>query len=462
MKQTANSKQQIAKSIAVACYLLFVICFPLRPVEAAEGATLQFSPSSGTFFLGSTFNMSLTLNTGSYAINAVEVAVRFPADKIQVANPSIGDSFISIWVTPPQYSNTEGTLVFRGGVPTPGITISNGVISTATFRARALGEVELSYEATSQVLANDGRGTNVLRTRGVARFTIIMPLPEGPEVFSPTHADPNVWYRFPDPSFFWKKSEGADGFSYALSQDPFETPDEVSEGDNTSASFANVADGVWYFHLRAHAGNTWGGVTHYVFRIDRTPPASFNPQAKPDGPYTPGAQPTITFFTTDNASGVDHYEMRTVRISGQGEEGTAVSFFTEEVSPYTFPVNERGSYQMVVRVFDRAGNTKDATLKVELVEEPPRRFTREGIRLFGVLIRWWWPYLFLGLLLLIVLLAVWLVRRAHREHSEKLQKDLADTEEKLLHEYQAMYERVKQYRTQSAQDESGLPPPPPQ
>ena len=451
----------LVKHLLCCLVLTFVAqLFFAAPLHAAEGATLQFSPSSGTFFLGSTFNVSLTLNTGSYAVNAVEVAVRFPADKVQVANPSIGNSFISIWVTPPQYSNTEGTLVFRGGIPTPGIAISNGIISTATFRARALGEAEFTYEATSQILANDGKGTNILKTRGAARFTVAMPPPEGPEVFSPTHADPNVWYRSSDPSFFWKKPDGSDGFSYTISQDPFEAPDEVSEGDNTSASIAGIADGVWYFHLRAHAGDAWGGVTHYAFRIDRMPPAAFNPQAKPDGPYVPGVQPAVTFFTTDGASGVDHYEVRIVRISEPGREQAAVSFFTEEVSPYMFSVSERGSYQMVIRAFDRAGNTRDATLKVELVEEPPKRFTGDGIRLFGVIVRWRWPYLFLGLLLLAVLLFAWLVRRAHREHGEKLQKDLADSEEKLLREYQAMYDRVRQYRTQDAQDKSGIPPPP--
>ncbi len=428
--------------------------------KAAEGAALQFSPSSGTFFLGSTFNASLTLDTGGRAVNAVEVQVKFPPDKLQVANPSIGTSFISIWVTPPSYSNTEGTLIFRGGVPNPGIITSNGVISTATFRARDTGEAELEYIATSQVLANDGKGTNILISRGIARFTIIIPPPEGPEVFSPTHSNPNEWYRKTDAAFFWKTPESVDSFSYALSQDPFETPDETSEGANSSATFSNIPDGIWYFHIRSHAGDSWGGVTHYLLRIDRGVPAAFTLAINPKGPLAPDDHPLVTFFTTDETSGMDHYEVRIATLSGP-EENRSVSFFTEEVSPFAFPVVEPGSYQIVVRAFDRAGNTRDSLEKLELTPPQPQRFTKDGFRVYAMVIRWTWAYLFLGLLLLLLLLLVWLLRRRHYTREEELQKNLAETEEKLLHEYQEMYQKVRAYRMTPPIDESGLPPPPP-
>ncbi|MDO8558520.1 MAG: cohesin domain-containing protein [bacterium] len=428
--------------------------------QAAEGASLQFSPSSGTFFLGSTFNVSLTLNTGEAAVNALEVQVKFPPDKLQVASPSIGTSFISIWVTPPSYSNTEGTLTFRGGVPNPGIITSNGVISTATFRARDTGEAELEYIVTSQVLANDGKGTNILKSRGIARFTIVIPPPEGPEVFSPTQPDPNVWYKKTDAAFFWKSGESVDGFSYALSQDPFETPDEISEGVNTSATFSNILDGIWYFHIRSHVGDVWGGVTHYLIRTDRGLPAAYTLSIIPKGPLTPLEHPLVTFFTTDETSGMDHYEVRIAKLSGE-EESRSVSFFTEETSPFAFPVVEPGTYQVVVRAFDRAGNTRDSLEKIELTPPQPQRFTKDGFRVYAMIIRWTWAYLFLGLLLLLLLFLVWLLRHKHYTREEELQKNLTETEEKLLQEYQEMYQRVRTYRTAPPIDESSLPPPPP-
>ncbi|MDP3963859.1 MAG: cohesin domain-containing protein [bacterium] len=430
-------------------------------VASGAGASLNISPASGSFFLGSTFNVSFALNTGREAINAIEVEILFPPDKIQVVNPSIGTSFVSIWVTPPTYSNVEGRIVFRGGVPNPGIIASDAIISTAVFRARDIGNVELRFTEVSQVLANDGNATNILENRGIAKFTIALPPPEGPEVHSPTHAEADTWYRSGDVTFFWKKDDGVDAFSHAFSQDPFETPDEVTEGAGTSAVFSNVKDGIWYFHIRSRSGDVWGGTTHYIVRIDRAGPAGFTVGIEPPGPHEPGTQPTLSFFTTDGASGIDHYEVRIVPLKITGDEIAQTSFFTEESSPWRFSVKERGSYQVIVRAYDKAGNFTDATERIDLVEGSPRVISREGIRIFSYLVRWPSLYLLLAILLLIALALVWLARRSRDARQEDLHRNLADAEEKLLREYQELYERVKGYRAPQDAQGAGTGGPPP-
>jgi hypothetical protein len=449
-------------NLCLAFSVFFLACFyGLADAKADGGASLQFSPASGTFFLGSTFNVSFSLDTGGKPVNAIEVEISYPADKIQVVNPSVGTSFISIWLTPPSYSNTEGTLVFRGGVPNPGIITSNGVISTATFRARDVGDVELSYVETSKVLANDGNGTNILRSRGVARFKISLPPPEGPEVYSPTHPDPNVWYKTRDVTFFWKKDAVVDGFSYSFSRDPFEVPDEVSEGEDVSAKYTGVEDGIWYFHIKSRAGASWGGTTHYLVRIDGTPPAEFTVSAQPLGPYEPAFRPTLVFFTSDGESGMDHYELRIIQLNASENPNHSVTFFTEETSPYVFSTNGAGVYSVIVRAFDKAGNGRDSSVRLEFANTAPSRFSAAGIRFWGILVGWLWIGAALAGILLAALILVWLLRRKRRGHEEKMHAETVEREAELLREYQEIYGRVRAYRSQSAIEEPPMPPNPP-
>ena len=119
---------------------------PLR-VQAQNtpdtGALLFLSPKIGTFLTGSTFDVSIFVDTAISEINSVEVNLKFPPDKLQIVKPSAGGSFISIWASPPGYSNKKGTLSFVGGLPNPGIKTSSGLIARVTFRAKNSGTAKI-------------------------------------------------------------------------------------------------------------------------------------------------------------------------------------------------------------------------------------------------------------------------------------------------------------------------------
>lgn len=336
---------------------------PAPDVRAAGPASLLFTPSSGEYFVGSTFDVAIVLNTNGQAVNAVQADIRFPADKIQVVNPSASTSFITLWVSQPSFSNIDGTITFQGGIPSPGITTSNGIVSTVTFRVVAPGPVALSFADTSQVLLNDGQGTDVLQTRGIAQFTARVPPPEGPVTISTSHQDPTTWYMNRSATFSWTPLEGAEGYSYAFDQRPLTIPDETIDTLDTVASGTADADGDWYFHIR---GKTvaWGGTTHVSVRIDGTPPAAFTPVVE-TGPPSEQSKPIVTFVTTDAASGIDHYEVRVTALEG-ASEGTP--FFTEQSSPYQLPPLGPGRYEVIVRAYDRAGNTTDGKASFTLEE----------------------------------------------------------------------------------------------
>lgn len=336
----------------------------LQPAAAQPtGASLQISPNTGVFEVGSLVDISFVIDTGGQAVNAVNAEVTFPADKLQVVNPAASTSFISIWVTAPTYSNTAGTIRFQGGLPNPGIKTSAGVISTVTFRVKSSGQATIKYAPTSQVLRNDGQGTNILSSTGTATITLKNPPPSGPEISSSTHPDSNEWYNNPTIQLTWTATDSAVGYSFALDQNPKGTPDEVIDTTSSAASATANGDGVWYFHVRAKT-EVWGGVSSYTVRIDRTPPATF--AAKLDKEViTTEDTGTLRWLTTDGASGIDHYEVK--QVTRNSNDPGLNTLFVETTSPYTIQPLPEGQYEFVVQAIDRAGNSTEGIAQLRVV-----------------------------------------------------------------------------------------------
>jgi hypothetical protein len=252
-----------------------LLAFPF----AAKGADaeLYLSPSSGSFLAGSTFTVSVFLNTGGNEINTVWADLEFPPEILQITSPTAGTSFIKEWLTPPNYSNEKGIISFRGGIP-GGISTSAGLVSSITFRTVASGVAKIKFSQASKILLNDGKGTDILRNLVNGEYQILVPPPEGPVVFSPTHPNPDTWYSDSSPSFSWEKEDGVAGYSWSFSQNPQERPEGATKGLETASSFDKVGDGIWYFHIRQQKNGIWGKTSHVQVRIDTSPPGDFTPK----------------------------------------------------------------------------------------------------------------------------------------------------------------------------------------
>lgn len=425
------NKKIIAFGLGLA--LFFGVSFA-TPAEAG-GASLYLSPNSGTFDVGSTFDVSIFVNTGDQNINAVRVELKFDPKKLQIANPTTGKSFISIWIAPPSYSNSEGILTFQGGTPSPGISTSSGLVSTITFRAIMPGDTKLYFLNSSQILLDDGYGTNVLNSSGEGSYKISIPPPDGPKVFSSTHFDLNKWRKNNNPTFSWEKEDEVTDFSYGIDLDSQGVPDNISEGGSTSISYSNLEDGTWYFHIKAEKENVWGGTSHYVALIDSTPPASFTIKVDPSE-KTSTAQPIISFLTTDSLSGIDHYEIKIVDITA-GRENRNDSFFVETSSPYQLPRLEIGKYMVVARAYDKAGNWRDESVKIEIVPEGTS-VTGKGVWTDGSLFSWW-PFL-LVILILVFIIFLLLLTLWKKEKKQKMQlaRRWREKEEGMLNNIEKM------------------------
>ncbi len=409
-------------------FILSLLIFSGLPFAVkGAGASLYFSPSQGTFNIGSTFDVSVFINTGNNNINAVKVDFKFDPKKLQIASPTTGKSFISVWISQPNYSNIEGFASFQGGIPSPGINTSSGLVSTITFRAIAPGETKISFLDSSQILLDNGKGTNILSSLGRGVYALIIPPPEGPKVFSSTHPDQNKWYKNNNPTFNWEKEDLVNAFSYDISTNYYNEPDNLAEGDYTSVSFSDLADGIWYFSIKAKKGKVWGGISRYVVQVDTTPPADFELSFDPvlHSPASVSKEPIVRFITTDAVSGINHYELRYIDLIDQKE-----IFFVEVNAPYKMPSLEFGEYEIIVRAFDAAGNYRDSIQKIEVI--PIGKFfyiSKNGLNILNLYLNWHEVILLLLTIILLVIGIILLWWRKNRA-LQKLRKNLEEIKKK--------------------------------
>ncbi|MBX4211340.1 MAG: cohesin domain-containing protein [Candidatus Yanofskybacteria bacterium] len=325
----------------------------------ADSASIFINPKTGTFTVDSTFDVSVLVDTGGQTVNAIEVFVQFPADKLQVVTPATGQSFVSLWLQPPTFSNKDGTLSFVGGVPAGGIRTSAGLVSTITFRVKAPGPATVKIGDKSNLYADDGRGTAIATIKGRSAYTFISTPPEGPKVFSVTHPDQEAWYQNNNVIMGWDTDEQVAGYSYTISQSPSEIPDNTDDTSDSTVNLPGIKDGIWYFHIKQKKNNLYGDATHYALKIDTSAPAEFKPEIDVSTGFRtkPAA---VRFITTDALSGIDHYE---IGIFDNTRESGEAPIFLEADSPYRIPDVGPGSVKVVIRAFDHAGNTRDGVVE---------------------------------------------------------------------------------------------------
>jgi hypothetical protein len=328
-----------------------------------------FSPKVGSFTEGSTFDIPILLNTRGRNINGVEVRLSFDKDKISIIKPSSGQSIIGVWVEPPKYDNSRGVASYVGVIP-DGITTNSGLIGTVTFKAIKTGKAYISINSTSNLLLNDGFGTQVDFDSIKGSYEIITKAPDGLRIYSDTHPYQSEWYKDGNPVLSWDTEKGITGYSYILDNTPNTIPDNTVDSQLNSQSYKDLKDGLWYFHLKANKGGVWGSTSHFLIRIDSTPPADFKPEAN----YVLAALSTVerslvSFFTTDNLSGIDHYE---VGIIDKTQPVTVSPVFVQTESPYQVPIKSGSDLKVIVRAIDKAGNLRDSSLDVK----PPLLVTK--------------------------------------------------------------------------------------
>lgn len=380
-----------------ACFVVLAAMLVLTPIFT-RAAELLFSPASGQFSVGADFSVRVTVDPKDAEINAADGEISFDKDLLSVTSISKDGSAFSLWTAEPSYSNAQGTVSFSGG--TPSAFARTGTVITVKFKAKKAGSAKLSF-AKGQVLAADGKGTNVYDKGGEATYELAElpddPAPaaeeesqEGngatpilPVITSSTHAKPDIWYATNTVEFSWKVTDDVTGQRTLFSDKPDATPNVLRGAAVTSQTQKDVADGEWYFYLQFRNEFGWGEVASKKVMIDTVPPLEFDFVLLEQD----GEPPKFGFQTQDELSGVEKFEIllgETIAASAKAAEVTNGS--------YPVPPQPGGPTKVTIKAYDKAGNvrvvTKDITLpeviksttkKGEEEEEAPPIFTVERI-----------------------------------------------------------------------------------
>lgn len=135
--------------------------YSLLSTSPAQAASLFISPNSNNVSVGEAFSINVLISAPTQAINATEATIFFPSSKLRVISVSDSDSILNLWVKKPSFSNSLGTIDFSGVILDPGFIGSAGKVLTVNFRTLAPGSAPIIL-TNGAILANDGKGTNVL------------------------------------------------------------------------------------------------------------------------------------------------------------------------------------------------------------------------------------------------------------------------------------------------------------
>ena len=361
-------------SLVIFCLVwLFSVGF-LSPVRANSGS-LFLSPLSESFVVGDTFQVQVKVDTADIPINAARVSIYFPQDKLEVLNISKEDSIFTLWPQEPIFSNASGKISLSGGLPHPGFNWEGNIV-TINFKTRQKGIVNLSF-GDSNVLADDGRGTDILVFIKEAKYYIKETTKDQesksqalieevllPQIFSPTNPQENQWYNNESPRFQWELNPEITGVSFILDKNPETIPDERSEGREQSKTYENVEDGIWYFHLRLLNETGWGPASHYKVQIDTKPPYPFEIIIDNKGDPT-NPNPNLYFETTDDTSGIQYYKFRV-------DDQDFLNLMLAQVNPLSLSNLSPGNHYVLIRASDKAGNNVETktVIDVEPIESP--------------------------------------------------------------------------------------------
>ena len=419
--------------------ILSLIIFLPSKIKAEE-ASLSIYPQAGTFTVGSTFDVSIFVNTGGQNVNAVKIDLKFDSKKLQVITPAKGLSAVAGWTFPPSFSNTKGEISLQGGFSPRGINTSEGLISVIVFGAISSGRTEVHFLDSSQVLVGEEEGINILTSVNRGVYDIVPSPPKGPRIFSESHPDQNRWYKNNSPVFSWEKIEKAVGYSFSLDDDPFGEPDNTIDTESTSISFSEVEDGSRYFHLRAKKDQIWGGTSHFRVMIDNTPPFAFEPYLEPFR-LTSGSYLLIYFNASDLLSGINHYEVRLADLTDP--ENVVLSGWIREESPFRLSIERSGTFEIFVRAFDEAGNFREGKIRSRALS-PLLIIASGGVQIKGFFVPWWLVYGIIGLIIIFVGMKVYsLLRR--RNLARRLQREVAEAE-KEIEDVKKLERRIRETR----------------
>ena len=130
------------------------------------------APDTHAFYLNEVFNFDIKVDNITQAINAAQFELNYNPKLLEALDVDFSQSFANIFLEK-EVDNNSGYIRVSGGLPNPGITDKQAIFATIYFKAISPGTSPIKILPRSQVLANDGHGTNILKSTDEYQILIL-------------------------------------------------------------------------------------------------------------------------------------------------------------------------------------------------------------------------------------------------------------------------------------------------
>lgn len=144
-------------------------------VVSVTPPALTLSPATRSVTVGGTFSEEIRLNTGGQSVVAVAAQLTYDTNLLRVSSINTTGSAFSIAA---EESSSGSTIRITRGSIAPGVTNTDAYVGQVVFEALQAGTASVAISLTSagqgpsRIVANDGNGTDVIRSTRGATITI--------------------------------------------------------------------------------------------------------------------------------------------------------------------------------------------------------------------------------------------------------------------------------------------------
>ena len=158
----SRKRRRLGLGILIIVLILVPVWLSQRGFQLRQGpAKLYFSSPYTEVLPNQVFTVDLRVDTNFQAINAVQAHLQLDPKKLTIVNMTTNKSFCTLY-TENSFDPSKGTVNIACGAPHPGFQGDSLVVSLSV-RAKAAGSATIKADPQSaQVLADDGKGTNLL------------------------------------------------------------------------------------------------------------------------------------------------------------------------------------------------------------------------------------------------------------------------------------------------------------
>lgn len=153
-----EKKLIIKKNFKYFGFLILFFFFSFLFIKPVLAVSFYFEPESKNVARGEVFLEKILIDTEGEEINALEVEIEYPKEKLKVENISNGNSILKIWPAEPKAK--DGKINFIGGAP-GGYKGKDGILILVAFQVISREKADLIVKVSdkSRAFLNDGKGS---------------------------------------------------------------------------------------------------------------------------------------------------------------------------------------------------------------------------------------------------------------------------------------------------------------